>query len=247
MTTESISNSTFLAELMDNQSVDDLREDCRLACRRVGIVRNSYHHYPPIGAVDFTEQLMIFSDGFPQPWINRYAEERYDRFDPIIKRALNSTKAFWWSDIDESRLTSAEHAYVSDWKSQRLRKGLAVPVFGPNDRNGYVGLGVGVEEKIFDGEDLLRLQTFCNALHLQYCEITSREREREREHFNLSRREHQTMKYVARGLPVHEVAVAMNLKENTIATYLRRVYQKLGVDNRVSATLRCLALGYLHV
>lgn len=243
MTTEAISNSTFLGELMDNQSVDDLREDCRLACRRVGIVRNSYHHYPPIGAVDFTDQLMIFSDGFPQAWINRYAEERYDRFDPIVKRALNSTKAFWWSDIDESRLTSAEHAYVSDWKSQHLGNGLAVPVFGPNDRNGYVGLGVGVEEKIFDDEDLLRLLTFCNAAHLQYCEITSRERE----HINLSRREHQTMKYVARGLPVHEVAVAMNLKENTIGTYLRRVYQKLGVDNRVSATLRCLALGYLHV
>ena len=242
MSTRAISNSQFLEKLAQSRSVKELQRDCRVACRRVGIVMNSYHHYPPIGAVDFTDQLAIFADGFPENWVQRYAEQRYDRCDPIVRKALNSTEAFWWSDVDQNQVSSKEAAYLEDLWSQDLGDGLAVPVFGPNDRNGYVGLGVGTTEKIFDAADIARLQTFCNAAHLHYCKLSSDERER----ISLSPREHQTMKLVARGLKVPSIAESMNVTSHTVDTNLRRVYEKLGVNNRVGATLRCLALGYLH-
>lgn len=213
-----------------------------MACRRVGIVMNSYHHYPPIGAVDFTDQLGIFADGFPEDWVRKYAEKRYDKCDPIVRKALESTSPFWWSSVYEDKLSGAEATYIEDLKAQQFGDGLAVPVFGPNDRHGYVGLGVGKDERCFDDEDVTRLQAFCNAAHLHYCQLTSREREK----ISLSPREHQTMKLVARGFKVPDIANQMNVTVNTIETNLRRTYEKLQVNNRVGATLRCLALGYLH-
>lgn len=242
MSTEAISNSRYLASLNELETVDELRYASTTACRKVGIIMNSYHHYPPLGAVDFTDQLGIFADGFPEDWVHRYAEQRYDQCDPIVKRALNSTTAFWWSEVYNKSFSGREAEYIKDLRAQDFGDGLAVPVFGPNDRNGYIGLGVGTNEQIFDAEDITRLQTFCNAAHLQYCAITDLQRDK----IDLSPREHQTMKFVARGLTAQDIAEHMNVTPNTIDTNLRRIYEKLDVHNRVAATLRCLALGYLH-
>lgn len=242
MSTKAISNSQFLARLSASNSVEALRQDCKRACRRVGIVMNSYHHYPPLGAVDFTDQLVIFADGFPEDWVKRYAEQRYDECDPIVKKALNSTSAFWWSSAYDEEHFGREADYLADLKAQGFGDGLAVPVFGPNDRNGYIGLGIGMDEKIFDEADIARLQSFCTAAHLHYCELTRRQRKR----IALSPREHQTMKLVARGFTARDIAEKMNVTASTIDTNLRRIYEKLDVHNRVAATLRCLALGYLH-
>ncbi|MEL6827795.1 MAG: LuxR family transcriptional regulator [Pseudomonadota bacterium] len=242
MSTQAISNSQFLEKLCSSDSVEALRKDCKRACRRVGIIMNSYHHYPPLGAVDFTDQLAIFADGFPEHWVKRYAEQRYDRCDPIVKRALNSTSAFWWSSVYEDHLDGKEASYIEDLRAQGFGNGLAVPVFGPNDRNGYIGLGIGTDEKVFDEADIMRLQTFCNAAHLHYCELSRKQRTR----ISLSPREHQTMKLVARGFTAQDIAEKMNVTASTIDTNLRRIYEKLDVHNRVAATLRCLALGYLH-
>jgi len=242
MSTREISNSSFLTKLAQSKNIEDLRTDCRRACWSAGIVMNSYHHYPPLGAVDFTDQLVIFADGFPEYWINRYAEQRYDRCDPIVKKALNSTSAFWWSDVRAEDFSGAEANYLTDLRAQNFGDGLAVPVFGPNDRNGYIALGVGTDEKIFDEEDITRLQLFCTAAHLHYCELTRWKRKK----ISLSPEEHQTMKLAARGLTTQDIAKHMNVTPITIDTNLRRIYEKLDVHTRVAATLRCLALGYLH-
>ncbi|MEM9359536.1 MAG: LuxR family transcriptional regulator [Pseudomonadota bacterium] len=243
MRTASLARSKFLDWIARAQTVEALRDMCRFACSQVGIVRNSYHHYPPLGAVDFTDRLLIYADGFPENWVKRYQERRYDECDPIVHRALNSTEAFWWSSIDMQTLDARQTVFMQDLDSQNLGDGLAVPVFGPNDRNGYVGLGVGVNERIFDEEDVSRLQSMTNATHLKYCELTNVERKR----VALSPREHQTMKLVARGMKLPDIAKKMNVTSSTVDTNMRRIYEKLGVNNRVSATLRCLALGYLHV
>ena len=133
-------------------------------------------------------------------------------------------------------------SYLADLKEQNFGDGLAIPVFGPNDRNGYIGLGIGTDEKIFYADVVSRLLAFCFAAHLHYCELTRRKRNR----IALSPREHQTMKLVARGFTAQDIAEQMNVTHNTIDTNLRRIYAKLDVHNRVAATLRCLALGYLH-
>jgi DNA-binding NarL/FixJ family response regulator len=57
----------------------------------------------------------------------------------------------------------------------------------------------------------------------------------------LTPREEQTVNLVTEGLNNREIARELNLKENTVKKSLLRVYDKLGVSNRVELVLYALS------
>ncbi|MBZ5689897.1 MAG: LuxR C-terminal-related transcriptional regulator [Acidobacteriia bacterium] len=57
----------------------------------------------------------------------------------------------------------------------------------------------------------------------------------------LTPREEQTVHLVTEGLNNREVARELNLKENTVKKSLLRIYDKLGVSNRVELVLYALS------
>jgi DNA-binding NarL/FixJ family response regulator len=61
----------------------------------------------------------------------------------------------------------------------------------------------------------------------------------------LSPREREVLQALEGGAKVAEVARLLVLSENTIKTHLRRIYEKLGVDNRQDALLRARVTGQL--
>lgn len=58
----------------------------------------------------------------------------------------------------------------------------------------------------------------------------------------LTARELQIATLVAMGCPNKQVARKLHISEWTVATYLRRIYAKLGVDSRAAMTFRCASL-----
>ena len=58
----------------------------------------------------------------------------------------------------------------------------------------------------------------------------------------LSTRELQIATLVAMGCPNKQVADKLRISEWTVATYLRRIFAKLGVDTRAAMTYRCASL-----
>jgi DNA-binding NarL/FixJ family response regulator len=61
----------------------------------------------------------------------------------------------------------------------------------------------------------------------------------------LSEREKEVLREMERGAMVAEVARSLVLSENTIKTHLRRIYDKLDVDNRHDAVMRARLTGQL--
>jgi DNA-binding NarL/FixJ family response regulator len=61
----------------------------------------------------------------------------------------------------------------------------------------------------------------------------------------LSERERQVLAALEGGARVSDVARSLVLSENTVKTHLRRIYEKLGVDNRHDAVLRARLTGQL--
>ena len=57
----------------------------------------------------------------------------------------------------------------------------------------------------------------------------------------LSPREQQTVNLVTEGLNNREIATEMNVKENTVKKSLLRIYDKIGVSNRVELVLYALS------
>lgn len=60
--------------------------------------------------------------------------------------------------------------------------------------------------------------------------------------FVLTERELQIATLVALGCPNKQVADKLRISEWTVATYLRRIFAKLGVDTRAAMTYRCASL-----
>lgn len=64
--------------------------------------------------------------------------------------------------------------------------------------------------------------------------------------FSLTNRERQVLQYLTAGKARKEIAAAMNLSEDTIRSYLRRLYEKLGVGSRVEAVILGLRMELLE-
>jgi LuxR family transcriptional regulator/LuxR family quorum-sensing system transcriptional regulator CciR len=231
----------FAVALRGAETFPDLREICIEYFTSQGLVMMSYHHLPPPGAADYDPAIRVVDYGFPPDWVALYNEKRLYKTDPIPRHALASTHPFWWSDARRlPDLTADEIAYLDALQDADFGDGLAVPVFGPFGRNGYAGLGYGKVPPELSVADLSRLQWAAQLGHLRYCDLL---RAQSGEPIALSNREHEILEWVARGKSNSVIADITGLSTYTVDTYMRRIFLKFGVSDRVTAALRGLAIG----
>ncbi|MEM7569408.1 MAG: LuxR family transcriptional regulator [Pseudomonadota bacterium] len=213
--------------------------------RSQGVKMVSYHHVPPPGAPDF-QHVRVTAEGFPDAWVDHYVRHRMFDFDPIPALALSRADPYCWSDVSQMMtLNNDQEHYLKELREAQLGNGVAIPVFGPGGRNGYVGLGFG-EKDIDDGNLvwLKELQWVCQATHMRLCEmLASTFSERP----NLSPREREVLQWVARGKSNPDISDIMQISANTIDTYLRRIYTKLGVNDRVTAAVKGVGSGLILI
>jgi DNA-binding CsgD family transcriptional regulator len=62
----------------------------------------------------------------------------------------------------------------------------------------------------------------------------------------LSRREAEIIGWIAKSKSSTDIATIMNISVATVETYIRRIFKKLNVNNRMSAVIAVLASGQLH-
>lgn len=232
----------FVATVSGISSVQALRTalfDFLGAC---DIRMMSYHHLPPPGAADYTPQIAVAARGFPEEWVARYEREFVD-VDPIPKRALTAVQSFYWSEAAQFEdLSPEEDNYLKELERANLGDGLAIPVFGPLGRNGYVGLGFGCDGTRPGVQISLLLRTACQLGHQEYCRLLFKELSGD---VQLSAREIEILTWVSRGKSNAVIAQILGISGHTVDTHLRRAFGKLGVQDRVTAALRGAALGLL--
>jgi DNA-binding CsgD family transcriptional regulator len=57
----------------------------------------------------------------------------------------------------------------------------------------------------------------------------------------LTARERQVLRWVAAGKTNRDIGAILGARPRTIEKHLERIYEKLGVENRTAAVMRCLA------
>ena len=226
------------------QATSDLEKVLRLIGNYFlerGVKMVAYHHHPPMGARDYERPLVVIAFGFPENWVAEYMERNYERVDPITRRAMRHTQPFWWSEITalEPGMRPQEKDYLKAMHRAQLGDGLAMPVFGPRGRNGYVGLGFGANARALPSHRVATFQMAAQIAHQRYCEILIDGFE----HVRVSPREEEILSWAARGKSNTVIADILGVSSNTVDTHFRRIFAKLGVNERVTAVLRGLALG----
>ncbi|MGF1542974.1 MAG: autoinducer binding domain-containing protein [Parvularculaceae bacterium] len=208
-----------------------------------GVAMVSYHHLPPIGADDYDGPITVAAHGFPKDWLQKYTADGLYETDPIPQVALSSTYPFWWSEArDHPGLTAAQLDFLDDLDRASLGEGLAAPLFGPHGRNGYAGLGCGGATRKWGPRKIARLHLAAQIGHQRYCDILLAKAPID---VRVSNREREILGWIARGKSNGVIADIVGVSPNTVDTYLRRLFQKLDVADRVTAALRGLAIGLI--
>jgi LuxR family transcriptional regulator/LuxR family quorum-sensing system transcriptional regulator CciR len=207
-----------------------------------GIHRVSYHHMPPVGAPDDAVSR-VRSVGFPPEWLEHYFAGRAAGTTPIVNHARTHGAPVYWDDIETLRtLSQGERDHLAKLRAAGFVQGLAIPVYGPNGRNGVFGLGLAGEPARLDPGVLGDVHWACQTTHLRYCALLRADL---RVGPALSKRETEVLSWVARGKSNAVIGGILGISAHTVDAHLRRIYTKLGVFDRISASLRGLGFGLI--
>lgn len=208
-----------------------------------GLSRIAYLHLPPFGAPD-SQEPRLTQQGFPEEWAADYVGRRLYRVDPFALFSQQSTEPFFWRDIAHLKeITPGERDYLRALEAADLGDALGIQVFGPGGRNGYVAIELEPGAPHLTGPEIREFQWACQLAHLKYCGDLEARMPRAAA---LTPRERSILTWVAKGKSNSVIADLIGISPHTVDTYLRRIYAKLGVSDRVSAAVSGIGCGLIH-
>lgn len=202
-----------------------------------------YLHLPPIGAPD-ERSPGLRADGYPEELVSRYLAERLYRDNPMLRIAQTNAEPVYWDELErEAALTPREQAFLGELRRADIGCGVGIPVYGPNGRVGHCGLGFRPGVRRLTPEVLREFQWVCQLGHLRYCDMIQ---EVLGPPPALSERESEVLALVARGKSNSLIGEILGISSHTVDAHLRRIYQKLGVFDRISAAVRGIGVGLIR-
>lgn len=218
----------------------------RVAATQYGAVGHSYH-FTPIFHSQTSADTIVEAEGFTPQIIALYQDQSFRAADPTPDYIMERGEPLLWTTairdlLAEDGSKSAREFYAV-MESHGLHHGLGIPLYGPRNRNAFASFGLG--EPLTDLEDgrCLALQALMQAAHLRICLLL----DRQASPITLSRREKEVLEWIARGKSNTDIAAILKISPDTVATYVKRVFDKLNSRDRVSATIKALQLGLIRL
>ncbi len=186
----------------------------------------------------------LWSSGLPDKWLALY-EAGLSQDDPMPDVAMQKGKPFRWSDtLDHIKLTAEEKRFFKKAAEHGLSDGLAVPVYGPGGRAGFVGLTLPRKDTVMADDRLPVIQGLAQLAFTHYCELIGAT---QMVQIKLSQRELDVIYWIAKGKSNVVIAEILDISAETVDSYVRRVFKKLDVSDRTSAVLSAVAQGHIYV
>ncbi len=234
------------AEIAKVESPEDLRRVAIPAIAGFGMRSANYHYLPPFGGHE-GDKVRAYSSTHSVEALTDYLKSGMFRSNPFIAQSLQETRPFTRLDpalVDPSRSHRARAIY-DEMVATHPHGWIGVPVYGPGGRDGMFLLGCtegNAEMRACDAVAVARLQSVCQTVHLKFCAMVASSLDPPPK---LTQRELDVLGWVARGKSNTDIAGILHISPHGVDAHLRRIYSKLGVFDRLSATLRGLGSGIL--
>lgn len=228
-----------IAELGDNPDVLTLRRAVVAFAKARGF--GAAFFLSPI-ARNNRQGRVLTNVGFNASWERAY-RRGLSRIDPLPEVALNLGAPFRWSQASRHRnLTPSEQRYMAILARSGMDDGLAYPLFGSGANSGLVGLGHHPDLASVTRATQIEIQLFLQSTYQAYCNIIAREFAQDAE---LSERERDVLFWLAQSKSNSAIAAILEIAPSTVDTYMRRIFRKLGVSDRVGAAIAAVQQGHI--
>lgn len=185
---------------------------------------------------------VFWNVGFPKEWETDYKQSgRW--IDPLPNLALNRGDAFRWSDARKiACLDQCGATYLRKLHDTGMGEGVAVHCTGPYARSGFVGVGLPRNPALLDDAIVRQVQVAAQLCFHRYCDLVGAFRE---EVPDLSQRELDVIRWIGEGKSNAVIAEILGISKNSVDSYVKRIFAKLGVSDRTTAAVRAVSLGLI--
>jgi len=150
---------------------------------------------------------------------------------PIILSNFLTVFAEAEPDLTEQIITEANNIGVYDQ--------YMVPVYGPYDINGVIAFGFGDQIPPHAKAILRKLEEAATAHHNSLVRYFGKHTK----DIELSTRENEVLTWIARGKTKGEISTILDISVGSVDTYTRRIFEKMGVNDKVSAAVTGVTKG----
>ena len=225
------------AEIAASPDVSSLWQNVRAGVDRYGADKFSYHFTPVFGS-QVSEETQVMAKGFSVEWLDLYASADFRRVDPIPDVVMKAGHTISWDEaLERAEKTDDVARFIAALREHGIENGFGVPLYGPDNRDAYGAFGFPSGYVPEEGQ-IVALTMVARTAHDRVCQLVSLEQGE----VELSRRESEVLRLIAQGKSNSVIAQLLEISPETVSTYVKRIYAKLGVSDRVGATVKALKL-----
>ncbi len=227
----------FIDRLSSASNSDALRDAMSQAAAGLDLSCFAYLSMP-----DKTGGRAGFISNYPSAWTTHYFQRHYERFDPVIIRALGHPEPFEWGLGFGSLAPFKSQELFEEAARFGIRYGFTIPIHSDNGPVAAVTFAADerrpqFERTISEHARVLQLMAMYFHAHAQR-RIGSN---RPIAGASLSPREAECLDWAAQGKSAWEIGTILGISRHTVATYLENAKTKLGVRTIVQAVARVTA------
>lgn len=208
----------------------------------LGVIRMSYHFTPPFHS-QTSERTIIYSLGFPEAWLRKYNDPEFRKRDPIPDIIMAQHDYMSW---ERALALCPNRTRAERWRAELaefdLLDGIGIPVYGPGGRDAYSAFAIGRPFTQKDRPLIRRIREVAQTTHLRTAHLVLEEINHGTQ---LSMRETEVLSWVIAGKSRNDIATILAISNASVDTYLRRIFEKLEVNDRIKASLRALSRGLI--
>lgn len=204
----------------------------------IGFRRVCYHPPP-----DRRAHLQLQHEGYPPNVVQQYLDLGLVRINPLVASAIRNTRPVEAREFFRTLQPSDTHSklFIEHLRKHQIDDGFAMPVFGPMGRSAVVRWSKGPDFGALSHDAQTSVASFAQAFYLRKIDFEQRAPPAP----GLSPREKEVLQLVAAGRTNADIAGITGVSENTVDTYLRRIFVKLDVSDRTSAAIRGVSRGLI--
>lgn len=219
------------------KNIGELLELGRDNAKRLGFSRMTYHQLPAIGNYAGTGLSRYYAYNIPKDVRASYDAVYDKKFDPLIQHVLETGSPVWLSEaaaLDVFR--DNRHSKTIQRTMELLGDGLAIPLYGPKLKLGYLFLAFG--DTPHTPSDFHKWVSFSTAtvFHTRYCTLANDVAQK----INLTLREMDVLELVVMGRTNPQIAAALGISKHTVNSYMKTLFLKFGTADRVSTVIKAL-------
>lgn len=187
---------------------------------------------------------VALSDGGPTNFFEVFLHYEYSAFGPLKWTKSPVVHPFLLSLLPAiADITEVQAGAVARLRHLVGRDAALAPTFGPAGRNGVALFAFGDRPLNLSRLGMAKLAWVAQATHAQILSVTF---ERRFQIPDLTAREYDVYRAIVRGMSNLEIAEALSLSPNTIDTHIRRLFAKLGVNDRIAAIRQAVVNGLFY-